>query len=89
MGKQYRTVEGELSGTVNTVVNLDMQLVVGSVDQAIEVTSAAPLLETTGTNLGRIMAAEVIQDLPLTTGGGLRSTTAFIMLTRSMASFFA
>jgi hypothetical protein len=66
---------------VNTVVNLDMQLVVGSVDQTVEVSSVAPLLETTGTNLGRIIAAEVIQDLPLTTGGGLRSTTAFIMLT--------
>jgi hypothetical protein len=65
---------------VNTVVSLDMRLTVGAVDQSIEVTSAAPLLETQGTNLGRIMAAQVIQDLPLTVGGGLRSTTAFIQL---------
>ncbi len=47
-----------------------MKLVVGSIDQKIEVTGTAPLLETQGTNLGRIMSAQAIQDLPLTVGGG-------------------
>ena len=65
---------------VNTVKRLDLVLQVGAIEQTVEVTSTAPLLETQGTNLGRIMAAQVIQDLPLTTGSGLMSTTSFIML---------
>ena len=66
---------------VNTVAGVDVTLTVGNVDQSVEVTSAAPLLETQGSNLGRIMAAKTLQDLPLTIGGGLRSPTAFIQLT--------
>src|SRR5438876_5771269 len=65
---------------VNTVAGVDVTLTVGTVDQSVEVTSAAPLLETQGSNLGRIMAAKTLQDLPLTIGGGLRSPTAFIQL---------
>jgi Carboxypeptidase regulatory-like domain len=65
---------------VNTVADVNMTLPVGSVDQKIEVTSTAPLLETQGSNLGRIMEAKTLEDLPLTIGGGLRSTTAFIQL---------
>ena len=65
---------------VNTVKRLDLVLQVGAIEQTVEVTSTAPLLETQGTNLGRIMASQVIQDLPLTTGTGLMSTTSFIML---------
>ena len=65
---------------VNTVANVDVTLTVGTVDQSVEVTAASPLLETQGSNLGRIMAAKTLQDLPLTIGGGLRSPTAFIQL---------
>jgi hypothetical protein len=65
---------------VNTVVDVNMQLLVGSLDQKIEVTATAPLLETQGSNLGRVMGAQTLEDLPLTIGGGMRSTTAFIQL---------
>ena len=65
---------------VNTVASVDVLLTVGTVDQAVEVTSAAAMLETQGSNLGRVMAAETLRDLPLTIGGGLRSPTAFIQL---------
>lgn len=65
---------------VNTVAAVDVTLTVGTVDQSVEVTSAAPLLETQGSNLGRTMGAKTLQDLPLTIGGGLRSPTAFIQL---------
>src|ERR1700681_274589 len=41
---------------VNTVAGVDVTLTVGTIDQAVEVTSAAPMLETQGSNLGRIMA---------------------------------
>jgi hypothetical protein len=65
---------------VNTVADVNIKLSVGSIDQKVEVTAAAPLLETQGANLGRIMEAKTLEDLPLTIGGGMRSTTAFIQL---------
>ena len=69
-----------VSVNVNTVSAVDITLTVGSIDQKVEVTSQAPMLETQGANLGRIMDAKTLEDLPLTIGGGMRSTTAFIQL---------
>src|SRR5881227_2697484 len=46
---------------VNTVAEVNVSLTVGTIDQSVEVTSAAPLLETQGSNLGRIMAAKTLQ----------------------------
>ncbi|MEJ7608461.1 MAG: hypothetical protein WKF37_19870 [Bryobacteraceae bacterium] len=66
---------------VNTVVGVNIQLTVGAVDQAIEVTAAAPLLETSGTNLGKVVPTKAIMDLPLFISGGVRSTMSFIILT--------
>src|SRR5712691_7603813 len=50
---------------VNSVVDLDIRLTVGSIDQSIEVAAAAPLLETQGTNLGKVVPTKAINDLPL------------------------
>jgi hypothetical protein len=66
---------------VNSAVRMDMALTIGGVEQIVEITSEAPLLETEGSNLGKVMPTRAIQDLPLGIGGGLRSTTAFIILT--------
>ena len=66
---------------VNTVVRLDMQLVVGAVEQVMEVTAEAPLLDSQGTNLGKVIPARAISDLPLFIGGGLRANLAFVILT--------
>jgi hypothetical protein len=66
---------------VNTSVRLDVQLTIGGIEQTVEVTAAAPLLSTEGSNLGKVMPTKAIQDLPLFIGGGLRSTMAFIILT--------
>ncbi|HET8549478.1 MAG TPA: TonB-dependent receptor [Bryobacteraceae bacterium] len=68
---------------VNTVARLDIQLTVGAVEQTIEVTAAAPLLEANqGTNLGKVVPTKAIMDLPLFIGGGgVRSTMAFVILT--------
>jgi hypothetical protein len=50
-------------------VGVNIQLTVGEVTQAIEVTSAAPLLQTESTALGNTMQARTVSELPL---GGQR-----------------
>jgi hypothetical protein len=66
---------------VNSDVPVNVQLPLGSVDQSVEVSAAAPLLEVTGENMGKVLTAQAIQDLPLSISGGLRSTESFVILT--------
>src|SRR4051812_26924477 len=66
---------------VNTVVGVDISLTVGAVAEAVEVTAASPLLETQGSNLGKVVPTKAIMDLPLFISGGLRSNMSFIILT--------
>lgn len=67
---------------VASVADVDVRLTVGAVDQSVEVTAAAPLLETTGSNLGKVVATRAITDLPLfISGGSVRSNLAFVILT--------
>jgi hypothetical protein len=66
---------------VNTVVEVDVKLTVGAVAEAVEVTAASPLLETQGSNLGKVVPTKAIMDLPLFISGGLRSNMSFIILT--------
>src|SRR5258708_7059045 len=59
-----------------------MKLTVGAVDQTVDVTASAPLLETQGSNLGKVVATKAISDLPLfISGGSVRSNLAFVILT--------
>jgi hypothetical protein len=69
------TVSAELSGfrkyvrsgiTVNVAskVKIDIQLEIGEVQQIIEVTGAAPLLETTTASAGRIIDTNQLSSLP-------------------------
>ncbi|WP_031496225.1 TonB-dependent receptor [Bryobacter aggregatus] len=67
---------------VASVVDVDFRLTVGGVDQTVEVTAATPILETTGSNLGKVVATKAITDLPLfISGGSVRSNLAFVILT--------
>jgi hypothetical protein len=66
---------------VNSVVEVSAALVVGAVDQTIEVGASAALVETQGTNLGKTVPTRAINDLPLFISGGMRSNMAFIVLT--------
>ena len=66
---------------VNSDVPVNVQLSVGTTEQAVEVTGAAPMLEVTGSNLGTVLPTKAIMDLPLSIGGGLRSNMSFIVLT--------
>src|SRR5262245_57227324 len=66
---------------VATVSNVDVTLAVGAVDQSVEVSAAAPLLDMQGTNLGKVIPKNAIRDLPLFISGGLRANLAFVVLT--------
>ena len=52
---------------MNQVARLDFTMVVGSVTETVEVTSAAPLLQTQSTQLGQVIDAATNVDLPLAT----------------------
>src|SRR5437763_1787066 len=66
---------------VATVATVDVALAVGAVDQSVEVSASAPLLDVQGTNLGKIIPKNAIKDLPLFISGGLRANLAFVVLT--------
>ena len=66
---------------VNTVVGVDINLTVGAVAEAVEVAAASALLETQGSNIGKVVPTKAIMDLPLFISGGLRSNMSFIILT--------
>ncbi|MDQ2776441.1 MAG: carboxypeptidase-like regulatory domain-containing protein, partial [Acidobacteriota bacterium] len=62
---------------VASVAVVDFKLQVGTVQQSVEVTSDAPLLQTERSDLGKVMNTKEIIDLPLALGGGLRDNLAF------------
>ncbi|PYV89749.1 MAG: hypothetical protein DMG90_10490, partial [Acidobacteria bacterium] len=65
---------------VAVVVDVDVKLTVAGVDQTIDVSAAAPLLETSGSNLGKVLPTRAISDLPLfISGGSVRSNLAFVI----------
>ena len=53
-------------------VGVNIQLTVGELSQSVEITAAAPLLQTETTTLGNTMGAKVVSELPL---GGQRKFT--------------
>lgn len=52
---------------LNQIAKIDFQLTVGNVNQTIEVTSAAPILQTQTTQLGTVLDARTNVSLPLAT----------------------
>lgn len=60
-------VRSSVELVLDQVAKLDFQLQVGQVSQTMEVTSAAPLLQTESTQVSTIMEAQAIESLPLET----------------------
>jgi hypothetical protein len=58
-------VESNIDVGVNQVVRVDLTLKVGAASETVEVTSAAPLLQTDTSSLGTIETERRISDLPL------------------------
>ena len=59
--------ESNITLVLNQVARLDFQLKVGDVATSVEVTSNAPLLQTDSTQVGTVMDAHAIANLPLET----------------------
>jgi hypothetical protein len=60
-------LQRSLQLVIDQVAKIDFQLQVGQVTQTLEVTSAAPLLQTERTELSTVMQAQAIASLPLET----------------------
>ncbi|HXB72905.1 MAG TPA: TonB-dependent receptor [Candidatus Acidoferrales bacterium] len=60
-------VHSEFDLVMNQTATIDVKLTIGQVSQQIEVTSAAPVLQTQTTEVGTVMEAGAIAGLPLET----------------------
>ena len=60
-----RAVRPATQLVLNQTARMDVQMVVGQMNQTVEVTSEAPLLQTDGTQLGTIIDAVTVSNLPL------------------------
>src|SRR6185437_10188538 len=85
------TVQVELSGfkqlvqqnvvvTVGGVTPLDLHMELGQINQKVEVTAAAPLLQSETTNVNVQINPKSYVDLPLTSAGAGRAPENFIFL---------
>jgi hypothetical protein len=70
---------------VGESLTLDLALEIGSVDQTVEVTATAPLVEKNTSDLGTVVDAKQMQDLPLSVSGNMRSPESFILLAPGVA----
>jgi hypothetical protein len=58
-------VVSDLRLDVATSVTKDLQLTVGAISQQVEVTTEAPLLETSTTGVGQVINSKTVQEIPL------------------------
>ena len=70
---------------VGESLTLDLALEIGSVDQTVEVTATAELVEKNTSDLGTVVDAKQMQDLPLSVSGNMRSPESFILLAPGVA----
>ena len=71
-----RNVEVNVAQTVT----LNVGLAVGTVDQTVEVSAAAPALEANTSDLGTVVNRAMVMDLPLSVSGNMRNPESFIFL---------
>src|SRR3954451_10982762 len=72
-------------GKDNTVdvaqtLTLDIALQVGAVEQTVEVSGAAPLVESSTSDLGTVVDQKQVADLPLSVSGNVRNPESFVFL---------
>jgi Carboxypeptidase regulatory-like domain/TonB dependent receptor/TonB-dependent Receptor Plug Domain len=76
------SIHGAFTLVLNQVARIDVQMKVGEVSQTIEVTSAAPILQTDTTDVGTLLNSEAVVDLPLST----RNINELTLLTPGVTS---
>ena len=75
-----KQIRRDVELSVAQTLTLNVALEVGQVDQAVEVTASAPLLESSTSDLGTVVTSERILDLPLAVSGNMRHPGAFVFL---------
>jgi hypothetical protein len=75
-----RYLRRDMDVNVAQTLTLNVTLEVGQVDQQVEVTAAAPLLESSTSDLGTVVSREQVVDLPLAVSGNMRHPGAFVFL---------
>src|SRR5207248_3339701 len=61
----FKAVESSFQVAVNQAVTQNMKLDVGSASTTVEVTAAAPVIDSTTTELGTVIEEKTVQSLPL------------------------
>ncbi|MGD9631489.1 MAG: TonB-dependent receptor [Pyrinomonadaceae bacterium] len=59
-----RTVVGNVVVAVGSRIGVNLQLDVGDVNETVEVTDAAPLVQTENANVGQVVTSKTLTDLP-------------------------
>jgi hypothetical protein len=75
-----KLVRRELELNVAQTLSFEANLEVGQVEQAVEVTANAGLLQTATSDLGTTIQRNKLMDLPLFVGGNMRNLEQFIFL---------
>ena len=65
---------------VGQTLTLDLTLEIGAVDQTVEVSGSAPLIESSTSDLGTVVDRKQVQDLPLSVNGNMRNPESFVLL---------
>jgi hypothetical protein len=71
--------------SVAQTLSLDLTLQLGQVDQAVEVTDVAPLVERDTSDLNTVVDEKQVQDLPLSVSGNMRNPESFVLLAPGVA----
>jgi hypothetical protein len=66
-------IRKDVALTVNTSLRVDVELMPGNVTETVEVTAAAPMLQTDRSDTGRNLGEVLVQSLPLSTNRNFQS----------------
>src|SRR5262249_15655133 len=76
-----RYVRKDIDVNVAQMVTINATLALATVDQTVEMTSAAPLIQTATAEVGTGVNNTLVVDLPLSVSGNMRNPEAFVFLT--------
>lgn len=75
-----RSVHKDVEINVAQTLTLNVSLEVGQVTEAVEVSAAAAVLQTSTSDLGTTISRDRVMDLPLSVAGNIRNPESFIFL---------
>lgn len=75
-----RYVQHNVEVSVAQTINLNVKLEIGQIEQAVEVTASAPLVESATSDLGTVVNTKRVIDLPLQVSANMRHPGSFVFL---------